>query len=104
MPPRRVVTSTPVAFTANGVTVGDEHHCTVWPPSTIRAWPTVKEAASEHSHTTALAISSGRPILPIGFSEITLARPPEVPPVKRPINGASIYAWQTAFHRMLHHA
>src|SRR5207244_5903568 len=100
MPPRRVVTSTPVAFTANGVTVGDEHHCTVWPPSTIRAWPTVKEAASEHSHTTALAISSGRPILPIGSSEITLARPSGVPPVKRAIIGVSIYPGQTALTRM----
>jgi hypothetical protein len=45
----------------------------------------VKEAASEHSQRTASAISSARPILPIGSSEITLARPSAVPPVKRRI-------------------
>jgi hypothetical protein len=34
-----------------------------------------KRDASEQSHRTASAISSGRPILPIGSSEITFARP-----------------------------
>src|SRR5919197_1323236 len=71
----------------NGVTVGDEHHYTVWPPSTTMAWPTTKEAASEHSQRTALAISSGRPILPTGSCAITLSRPSAVPPVKRSIIG-----------------
>ena len=38
----------------------------VWPPSTTMACPRTKEAASEHSQTTAAAISSGVPIRPIG--------------------------------------
>ena len=38
----------------------------VWPPSTTRAWPTVNPPRPEHSHSTAEAISSGRPIRPIG--------------------------------------
>src|SRR5262249_52883113 len=36
------------------------------PPSTGSATPVTKEAASEHSHTTACATSSGRPPLPVG--------------------------------------
>jgi hypothetical protein len=54
-------------------------YCTVWPPSTTKACPTVKAAASQQSQTTAFAISSGRPILPIGSSETTFARPSAVP-------------------------
>src|SRR5829696_6968254 len=53
----------------NGVTVGDEYHYTVWPPSTTIACPTTKEATSEHSYRTAAAISSGSPILPMGSCE-----------------------------------
>src|SRR5438874_8422036 len=51
------------------------------------AWPMTKAAASEHSQTTAAAISSGLPIRPTGSSAITFARPSAVPPVKRPIIG-----------------
>jgi hypothetical protein len=47
------------------------------------ALPITNFAISEHSHTTAAAISSGVPILPTGSSEITFARPWAVPPVKR---------------------
>ena len=47
------------------------------------AWPMTKEAASEHSHRTAAAISSGVPIRPIGSCAITLSRPSVVPPVNR---------------------
>ena len=65
-----------------------------------RAWPTTKAAASEHSQTTAAAISSGLPIRPTGSSETTLARPSGVPPVKRPIIGVSMYPGQTALMRM----
>ena len=46
---------------------------TVWPPSMTMAWPTMKAAASEHSQTTAAAISSGLPIRPTGSSAITFA-------------------------------
>src|SRR5438445_5268172 len=41
-------------------------HYTVWPPSTTIACPMTKAASSEHSQTTAAAISSGFPIRPIG--------------------------------------
>ena len=34
-------------------------------PSTFITWPATNEALSEHSHTTASAISSGRPMRPI---------------------------------------
>ena len=37
---------------------------TVWPPSITSAWPTTNAASSEHSHKTAAATSSGRPIRP----------------------------------------
>jgi hypothetical protein len=47
----------------------------VWPPSTTSACPIMNAAASEHIHTTVAAISSGRPILPMGSSEMTFARP-----------------------------
>ena len=63
----------------NGLAAGDEPHYTVWPPSTTRACPTTKAAASEHSQTTAAAISSGLPIRPIGSCAITLSRPSGVP-------------------------
>src|SRR5437660_4996363 len=55
------------------------------------AWPMTKAATSEHSQTTAAAISSGLPIRPTGSSAITFARPSAVPPVKRPIIGVSMY-------------
>src|SRR2546430_16044475 len=65
------------------------------------ACPTTKAAVSEHSQTTAAAISSGLPIRPTGSSAITLARPSGVPPVKRPIIGVSMYPGQTALMRWL---
>jgi hypothetical protein len=43
----------------------------VWPPSMTMACPRTKEAASEHSQSTAAAISSGVPIRPIGSWAIT---------------------------------
>ena len=46
----------------------------VCPPSMTTALPTTKPAPSEHSQTTALAISSGLPMRPIGSSEVTFAR------------------------------
>ena len=42
------------------------------------AWPMTKEAASEHSHSTAAAISSGVPIRPIGSCAITRSGPSAV--------------------------
>jgi hypothetical protein len=47
------------------------------------ACPTTKAAASEHSQTTAAAISSGVPIRPTGSHAITLFRPSGMPPLKR---------------------
>jgi hypothetical protein len=70
------------------------------PPSTTSACPVTKEAASEHSQTTAAAISSGLPILPIGSIAITFPRPSEVPPVKRLIISVSINPGQSALTRM----
>src|SRR5215213_4339866 len=84
----------------NGVTVGDEHHYTVWPPSTTIACPTTKEAASEHSHRTAAAISSGFPILPMGSCEIIRWRPSGVSPVTRSIIWVSMIPGHTALTRM----
>ena len=44
----------------------------MYPPSGVMVWPVTKEAASEHSQTTASAISSGIPSLPIGVWETIL--------------------------------
>src|SRR2546426_9424855 len=41
-------------------------YCAMYPPSTLMACPVTNEAASEQSHTTASAISSGVPTRPIG--------------------------------------
>src|SRR6266566_739781 len=41
-------------------------YCATYPPSTLMACPVTNEAASEQSHTTASAISSGLPIRPRG--------------------------------------
>ncbi len=41
-------------------------HCAVMPPSTAIGSPVTNDAASEHSHTMASAISSGFPIRPTG--------------------------------------
>src|SRR2546423_2263349 len=71
---------------------GSEHHYTVWPPSITMACPTTKQAASEHSHRTAAAISSGLPTLPTGSRGLALAtslsRPSSAPPLKRSLIGA----------------
>jgi hypothetical protein len=64
-------------------------HCTVWPPSMTIACPMTKAAASEHSQSTACAISSDRAIRPTGSCETTFARLSAVPPVKRVIIGVS---------------
>src|SRR5438128_10853252 len=80
--------------------VGDEHHYTVWPPSMTIACPTTKAAASEHSQTTAAAISSGFPIRPIGSCAITLSRPSGVPPLNRSIIGVLMIPGHTAFTRI----
>src|SRR5881227_4053400 len=79
---------------------GDEHHYTVWPPSITMACPVTKEAASEHSQTTAAAISSGFPIRPTGSCAITLSRPSGVPPLNRCIIGVSMIPGHTAFTRI----
>jgi hypothetical protein len=60
----------------------------------------VKDAASEHSHKTVSAISSGLPILPIGSWEITAWRPSGVPPEKRSIIAVSMIPGQIALMRI----
>jgi hypothetical protein len=73
----------------------------VWPPSTTSAVPVVKEASSEHSHSTAEAISSGLPILPIGSWASTAWRPSGVSPKTRSIMWVSMMPGQTALIRTL---
>jgi hypothetical protein len=63
-----------------------------------------KEAASEHSQTTVAAISSGRPIRPIGSWAMTLSRSSGVPPVKRSIISVSMMPGQMALIRMFDEA
>ena len=46
---------------------GRSFHCAVKPPSTAMASPVTSEAASEQSHVTDSAISSGVPSLPMGW-------------------------------------
>lgn len=41
-------------------------YCAIQPPSTAIGSPVTNDEASEHSHTTASAISSGLPIRPTG--------------------------------------
>src|SRR4051794_22829558 len=72
----------------------------VWPPSTTMACPTVNAASCEHIHNTAAAISSGRPMRPIGSWPMTAARPSSVSPVKRRIISVSMMPGQTALMRM----
>jgi len=59
-----------------------------------------KEAASEHSQTTAAAISSGQPMRPMGSWAMTLSRPSSVPSVKRSIISVSTMPGQMALIRM----
>src|SRR5215208_5499875 len=73
---------------------------TVCPPSTTRALPTTKLAASEHNHTTDAAISSGVPILPTGSCTITACLPSGVPPLNRCIMRVSMIPGHTALMRM----
>src|ERR1700741_2363971 len=58
-------------------------YCAVRPPSTDIEHPVTNEAACEHSHTTASAISSGRALRPIGSTSSSLAasfgRPATIP-------------------------
>ena len=42
------------------------HYCAIQPPSTAIGSPVTNDDASEHSHITASAISSGLPIRPTG--------------------------------------
>jgi hypothetical protein len=43
------------------------------PPSMVSRCPVTNEAASEHSQTTAAAISSGHPTRPIGYRAVICA-------------------------------
>jgi hypothetical protein len=45
---------------------GRQRHCTVKPPSTGSVWPVTNDAASDASHSTAAATSSGLPMRPMG--------------------------------------
>src|SRR5262249_8739202 len=39
----------------------------IWPPSTVKVWPVIQDAASLHRNTAALATSSGAPSRPQGI-------------------------------------
>ncbi len=69
---------------------------------TVHAWDARGHGAtgSEHSQTTAAAISSGLPIRPTGSCAITIFRPSGVPPLKRSIIGVSMIPGHTALTRM----
>src|SRR5438445_6026607 len=59
---------------AGGVEGGRDGYSSVWPPSTTRSTPLVKLASSDARYNTAAAISSGRPMRPIGLTAAILVR------------------------------
>src|SRR5882672_8517628 len=69
------------------------------PPSRTRDWPVMKEAPSEHIHTTAAAISSGLPKRPMGCRPSANFFASGAPQRRSPI-GVSITAGHTTFTRM----
>ena len=58
--------------------------------------PVTKEAASEHNHTTASAISSGLPILPMGSREIYRSSAPGFRAMTPSVMGVRMAPGQTA--------
>src|SRR5262249_9084662 len=69
------------------------------PPSTDMACPVTKDAASEHSHTTASAISSGFPIRPTGSAAAIRSAMPGRLAVTLSTIGVWITPGHTAFTR-----
>src|SRR6202035_1357366 len=59
---------------AGGVEGGRHGYSSAWPPSTTRSTPLVKLASSDARYNTAAAISSGRPMRPIGLPAAIPAR------------------------------
>ena len=70
------------------------------PPSTARAWPTTKLAASEQSQTIAAAISSGRPSRPIGTPARIIFSIFGSPPMKPSSIGVRVLPGQTQLMRI----
>jgi hypothetical protein len=70
------------------------------PPSTEKRLPTTKDAASEQSHTTAAATSSGSPRRPIGSDAMANASVSGRAAKTASMNGVRIAPGQTAWTRM----
>ena len=70
------------------------------PPSTARAWPTTKLAASEQSQTIAAAISSGRPSRRIGTALRIIFSIFSSPPMKPSSIGVRVLPGHTQLMRM----
>src|SRR5712691_8231868 len=75
-------------------------YCATMPPSTGIGKPVTNDAASEHSHTTASAISSGFPIRPTGSTAAILSALPALWAVIRSTIGVLITPGHTAFTRI----
>src|SRR5579875_871640 len=85
------------ARAAAGHLIGDaSRYIAVRPPSTGAAKPVTNEASSEHSHSTAAAISSGRPIRPTGCAAPSCAWVPPAAAAIRSVIGVRIPPGQTA--------
>ena len=69
------------------------------PPSTTSAWPVIHDASSEHSHTAAAAMSSGRPMRPSGWALSARSRAPS-PASMRPTGGVSMAPGQMQLTRI----
>src|SRR5205085_1201176 len=78
----------------------DARHRQTAPPSTSIDSPFTNEALSEHSHTTASAICSGRPSSPVGDVAFIIRSISGSPPMTPRIMGVSVLPGQTAFTRM----
>ena len=73
----------------------------VAPPSTAKAWPVMKDAASEHNHNTVAATSSAVPSRAIGeFAMMICSRSGRVDRL-RSVSGVLIVAGHTALTRIL---
>src|SRR5208283_1297145 len=69
------------------------------PPSRTRDWPVMKDARSEHIHTTASAISNGLPNRPMGWQLRTNLWTSGAPKIRSAI-GVSMAAGHKALMRM----
>src|SRR4029453_5516058 len=75
-------------------------HCATQPPSTARGKPVTKDAASEHSHTTASPTSAGAAMRPMGSSATTCSSMPGLSRAPRSNIGVRIAPGHTALTRI----